>query len=150
MTVRDPPLECIEMVIANRTEELRRVAARLDELAARRGLPAEPVADMHVAVDEVLVNVLRHAYDDTATHEIRVTLVVYPGALEAEVEDDGRPFDPLTVPPPDRSTPLVDREVGGLGVHLVRSLMSGVAYERIDGRNRLVLTRAFGAAPDPR
>lgn len=145
MTVRDPPLERIEMVIANRPEEVARVAACLGELAARRGLPADAVADMNVALDEILANVLRHAYDDAATHEIRVSFAVYPDALEAEVEDDGRPFDPLTVPPPDRSASLAERDVGGLGIHFVRSLLSGVAYRRVGERNRLVLTKAFGA-----
>ncbi len=142
-----PPLERVEMAIANRTGELARVAARLDELAARVGLPGGAVADMQVALDEVLTNVLSHAYDDTASHEILVALAVYPDALEATVEDDGRPFDPLTIAPPDRGAPLAARKVGGLGIHFVRSLMSEVAYRRVGERNRLVLTRALAADP---
>lgn len=147
---RPAALERLELVIANRVEELTRVATQLDDLAARHGLPGDAVADMHVALDEVLANVLSHAYDDAATHEIRVALVVYPGALEAEVEDDGRAFDPLTVPAPDRSSPLAEREVGGLGIHFVRNLLSGLAYSRVGDRNRLVLTKAFGADPGGR
>jgi anti-sigma regulatory factor (Ser/Thr protein kinase) len=144
---RGPPLERIEVVIANRPEELARVAARLDDLAARRGLPPVAVADMNVALDEILANVLNHAYDDTGAHEIRIVLAVYPGALEAEVEDDGRPFDPLTVAPPDRSGPLAEREIGGLGIHFVRNLLSDVAYQRVGDRNRLVLTKTLAADP---
>jgi len=140
---RGPPLERIEMVIANRPEELARVAARLDELAARRGLPPDAVADMNVALDEVLANVLSHAYDDTGVHEIRVALSVYPDALQAEVEDDGRPFDPLTVAPPDRTAPLAERQIGGVGIHFVRQLMSELAYRRIGDRNRLMLIKAL-------
>ena len=68
---------------------------------------------------------------------------VYPDALQAEVEDDGRPFDPLTVAPPDRTAPLAERKIGGLGIHFVRNLMSDVAYQRIGDRNRLVLTKAL-------
>ena len=147
MAGRGPPLERIEIVIANRPEELARVAARLDDLAARRGLPPDAVADMNVALDEILANVLGHAYDDAGAHEIRIVLAVYPGALEAEVEDDGRPFDPLTVAPPDRTAPLAEREVGGFGIHFVRSLLSGLAYQRVGDRNRLVLTKALIAGP---
>jgi anti-sigma regulatory factor (Ser/Thr protein kinase) len=147
---RAVPHERLELVIGNRPEELARVAARLDDLAARRGLPVDAVADMHVALEEILANVLSHAYDDEAAHEIRVSFGVYADALEAAVEDDGRPFDPLTIPPPDLSSPLAEREVGGLGIHLVRKLMSEVTYRRIGDRNRLVLTKAFGAGPDPR
>jgi len=145
MAGRDPPLERIEMVIANRPEELARVTARLDDLAARRGLPPDAVADMNVALDEVLTNIFSHAYDDARAHEIRVALAVYPGAVQAEVEDDGRPFDPLTAAPPDRTAPLAEREIGGLGIHFVRSLLSDVAYQRIGDRNRLVLTKALVA-----
>jgi serine/threonine-protein kinase RsbW len=147
MANRGPPLERVEMVIANRPEDLARITARLDDLAVRRGLPRDAVADMHVALDEVLMNVLGHAYDDTGAHEIRIVLAVYPDALQAEVEDDGRPFDPLMVAPPDRTAPLAEREVGGLGLHFVRSLLSDVAYQRSGDRNRLVLTKALVAGP---
>jgi len=145
MATRGSALERVEIVIANRLEELARVTALLDGLAARRGLPPDAVADMNVVLDEVLANVLAHAYDDTRTHEIRVALAVYPGALQAEVEDDGRPFDPLAVAPPDRTSPLAEREIGGLGIHFVRSLLNDVAYQRVGDRNRLVLTKALGA-----
>ena len=100
---------------------------------------------MSVALDEVLANVLSHAYDDAGAHEIRIALAVYPDALRAEIEDDGRPFDPLTVAAPDRAAALAERGVGGLGIHFVRSLMSEVAYRRIGDRNRLVLTKALVA-----
>jgi anti-sigma regulatory factor (Ser/Thr protein kinase) len=142
MTTSDPALERIEMVIASRPEELARVAERLDDLGVRRGLPRDAVADMNVALDEVLTNVFSHAYDDAAAHEIRIVLAVYPDALQAEIEDDGRPFDPRTVPAPDRGAPLAERKVGGLGIHFVRSLMSEVTYARVGGRNRLVLRKA--------
>jgi serine/threonine-protein kinase RsbW len=147
MATTAPPLERIEMVIANRVEELARVTARLDDLGMRRGLPRDTVADLHVALDEVLTNVLSHAYDDPGAHEIRIVLAVYPGALQAEIEDDGRPFDPLTVAPPDRAAPLGERKLGGLGIHFVRNLLSNLAYQRIGARNRLVLTKSLVAGP---
>jgi serine/threonine-protein kinase RsbW len=147
MAKRGPPLERLEMVIVDRPEELARVTARLDDLAARRGLPHDAVADMHVALDEVLTNVLSHAYDVAGAHEIRIVLAVYPGALEAQVEDDGRAFDPLAVAPPDRTAPLAERRIGGLGIHFVRNLLSELAYQRIGDRNRLVLTKSLIAGP---
>ncbi|MGH8701072.1 MAG: ATP-binding protein, partial [Burkholderiales bacterium] len=57
------------------------------------------------------------------------------------IEDDGVPFNPLAMPAPDVSTPLRERRVGGIGIHFVRSLMDGVAYDRAGERNRLVLTK---------
>jgi serine/threonine-protein kinase RsbW len=59
------------------------------------------------------------------------------GALTATVSDDGRPFDPLSQPSPDIHAPLEDRTIGGLGIHLIRSMMDAVEYRRADGRNHL-------------
>ena len=58
-----------------------------------------------------------------------------------EVEDDGRAFNPLDLPPVDTTVPLEQRPVGGLGVHMIRQLMDSVEYRRADGRNILTLTR---------
>ena len=66
------------------------------------------------------------------------------GQARAEVEDDGREFDPLTRPPVDTSAPLEQRGIGGLGVHMVRQLMDSVEYRRVTGRNILTMTRRVG------
>ena len=134
-----------ELVIRNHRDELGRVTRALDGLAARHRLPPDVVADMHVALDEVLANIIAHAYADREAHEIRVALEVSPQALEASVEDDGKAFDPLTVAAPDRSAALRSRRVGGLGIHFVRNLMTGVAYSRVGDRNRIVLTKSLTA-----
>lgn len=136
-------LERIELVILSRQEELARVAHGVDGLRARHRVPLEAAADMNVALDEVLSNVLRHAYADDAEHEIRIVLSAHPRALCAQVEDDGRPFDPLSAPPPERAATLAESRLGGLGIHFVRKLMSEVSYERSGGRNRLHLVRTF-------
>ena len=57
------------------------------------------------------------------------------------MSDDAEPFNPLDAPLPDTAAPLEGRQVGGLGIALVRHLMDGVVYERTGGRNRLVLRR---------
>lgn len=131
----------VEVVIATRLDELARVAAALDELAARCGLPVDAVADMQIALDEVVANAVTHGAPAQGDGEVRVVIAVQPGALEAEVSDDGVAFDPLTAAPPDRDSPLEQRRVGGLGIHFVRSLMSDVSYRRVGGRNVLLLRR---------
>jgi serine/threonine-protein kinase RsbW len=127
--------------IRNRREEVARVAEAVDRLATEHHVDAEVVADLQVALDEVLSNIVDHGYADDAEHEIRVELRVAGGALEAIVEDDGVPFNPLQSAPPDTRSPLAERGIGGLGLHFVRNLMSEVSYARVDGRNRLVLRK---------
>lgn len=65
----------------------------------------------------------------------------------AQVEDDGAPFDPLSTPCTDIERRVTGGEVGGLGIHIVRNLMSEVRYVRIGGRNRLILKKSL--APNP-
>lgn len=130
-----------ETSISNRRDDLARVTRIVDELAASHHLAAGVVADVNVALDEVLTNIITYGYDDDRVHEIRIRLTVDDDAIEAEVLDDGRPFDPTAISAPDRSTSLRERRVGGFGIHLVKNLMSEVIYSRSGDRNRLVLRR---------
>jgi hypothetical protein len=59
------------------------------------------------------------------------------------VTDDGRPFNPLELTPPDTNLPVEDRPIGGLGIHLLRKLSDRMEYARIEGKNRLTLWEAI-------
>lgn len=133
----------IDVTIVNRGGELARVAGLLDRLGAEHHLAPEMLADLQVALDEVLTNITEYAYTDKAEHEIHIRFEVLDNVLEAVIEDDGAPFNPLAIPGPDISKPLHERRVGGVGVHFVRSLMDEVAYDRAGERNRLVLRKRF-------
>jgi anti-sigma regulatory factor (Ser/Thr protein kinase) len=133
----------VTATITGRGEDVARVPELLDGLARARQLDADAVADMQVALDEILSNILTNGFADGRPHRIDVALSVDGDRLTAEVEDDCAAFDPLAVPPPDIGPSLKDRRVGGLGVHFVRKLMSKVSYARVGARNRLVLTRSL-------
>jgi serine/threonine-protein kinase RsbW len=134
-----------EMTIRNRREEFTRVVSAVDRLAAEHHLAAEVVGDIQVALDEVLTNIVDYGYTDEAEHEIRVRLKVLDNMLEATVEDDGVPFNPLESAVPDTSSPPRERRIGGVGLHFVKNLMSEVSYDRVGGRNRLVLRKKLSA-----
>ena len=57
--------------------------------------------------------------------------------IETEIIDNGIPFDPLAQPEPDLTLPLEERKIGGLGVHIIRTVMNHLNYHRADGRNHL-------------
>lgn len=120
---------------------IARVQGLLDALAGTNRLPPDAVADMQVALDEILSNTLRNGFSDGLPHRVEVLLSVDSQTLSAEIEDDCAPFDPLSVPPPDLRGSLHERQVGGLGIHFVRSLMSEVTYRREQGRNRLMIKK---------
>jgi len=131
----------VEIAIVNRGSEFARVVSLLDQFGKDHHLASEIIADMHVALDEVLTNITKYAYTDNAEHEIHIRFRVLDNVLEAMIEDDGMPFNPLTIPPPDTSAPLRDRSVGGVGIYFVARLMDDVAYERQGDTNYLILSK---------
>lgn len=134
----------VRAVITSRDDHGReRVRDLLGCLARACQLPDDPVADMQVALDEVLSNILRDGFGDGLPHCIEVTLSVQPHLLVAQIEDDCAAFDPLAVALPDPRVSLASPKLGGLGIYFVRSLMSEVFYMRVAARNRLVLKKVI-------
>lgn len=133
----------------SRLERRFRVATRalgqgLDALeAALRGahLPEAAVLDLRLVAEEVLTNVAAHGYDDPAEHEVALRLTVGAGEVTLEFRDEGRPFDPLSAAPPDLQPALEARATGGLGIHLIRSLVDAAEYVRAGRENVLTLTK---------
>ncbi|MET0208287.1 MAG: ATP-binding protein [Burkholderiaceae bacterium] len=140
----------VRAVITSRDDHGReRVRELLDGLAEACPLPVAPVADMQVALDEILSNILRHGFGDGLPHRIEVTLSAQPQLLVAQIDDDCAAFDPLTVAPPEPRVSLAGSKPGGLGIYFVRSLMSEVNYVRLGPHNRLVLKRLIPEAAPP-
>ena len=135
----------MEVVLTNRPEEKPRLLRALEAFAAEHRLPAKVLQAADLALEEHVTNVLKYAYADTAPHQIRVRLSCDERTLHVEVEDDGRAFNPLDVPPVDTSVPLERRPVGGLGIHLMRQFMDALDYRREGGRNILRMTKRLEA-----
>lgn len=131
----------MRLVIDSQLSEIRRVSKLVDEFKARHGLADEDTNAIHVVLDEILSNSIRHGLAGAASHAIAVTLELAEGKIVIEVEDDGIAYDPTQAPAPVLAGTLEERTEGGLGVTFVRALTDTIEYHRIDGRNRLVLRR---------
>ena len=107
------------------------------EFGQHYGLAPTVMHDLNLALEEILTNIISYGYTDGQEHEIRVRLSVRPGEVKAEVEDDGQSFNPLAAPEPHTAEALEERTIGGLGIHLVRTLMDGLEYKRQADRNVL-------------
>jgi serine/threonine-protein kinase RsbW/sigma-B regulation protein RsbU (phosphoserine phosphatase) len=95
-----------------------------------------------LALEEAVANVINHAFAGMpAPHRVAVELAIDDDRIAAEIIDNGRAFDPSAAPEPDQTTALENRDVGGLGIHLVRRMMDRVAYRRAGGENRLRLEK---------
>jgi anti-sigma regulatory factor (Ser/Thr protein kinase) len=103
--------------------------------------------DMYVAVEELASNVIRHGRRPGIRPRITVAVALTGNELCVTVADNAPAFNPLTVPPPDVNQPLFEREIGGLGIHFVRSLMDDVRYRWQNGRNHVRLRKRIEDRP---
>jgi anti-sigma regulatory factor (Ser/Thr protein kinase) len=125
--------------VRNDLADLGRVTAVLDELWDRNAVEPELRADLNIAAEEILTNVIRHGGAGEKAAQARIE--VLPDRVEIEVRDRGVPFNPLEHPPPDTGLSLDERRPGGLGILLVRRIMDHTAYERRDGMNCFTMVK---------
>lgn len=119
----------LELKIQSQTEKLSFVREFVSEAARTFGFDDEAVSKIALAVDEACTNVIKHSYDYAQNKEIEVRIVTKNTAFEVVIVHQGKSFDPQSVKPPDMKEYLSHYRRGGLGMHLMRSLMDGVEYK---------------------
>lgn len=128
------------------TEALDAIEAHL--LAS--GAAAPEAMQLRLVAEEIVTNIARCAWpkDEARQFAVELTTEARPGGLHVRMTtvDDGVPFDPTTQPAPDVDAGLDDRQVGGLGMLLVREMTDEQHYARQDGQNRFSVERLFPRA----
>lgn len=137
--------DSLTLSLPNRLSELPRVAAAVGQFLQAKGLAAEVIDVVHLALDELLTNTIRWGYADHDEHQVQVQVAVDAAQVRLVIEDDGHPFDPTSAPPPDLVSPLEDRREGGLGIHLIRAMAEEITYQRLESRNRVQVSVARNA-----
>ena len=133
----------LHLRVENRHEELDRVSAAVEEFAEGAEWPLDLVFKVNLALEEIVINVMNYGHED-GLHEIDISLISDEESLTIEVVDDGQPFDPLNdAPKPNVDAELEDRNIGGLGIHLVCKMMDDVRYRREEGKNHLTLVTSL-------
>ncbi len=148
---RGPALtKLADITLPARSDSLDRFHAVVSNAARDVGLDETQIADIDVATEEVLANVIHHAYPEAGGDLRAVCYRGADGSLVVEFSDHGIPFDVSAVEAPEMSGSVEDREVGGLGILLIRSLTDNLQYLRDGDLNVLTLTvhceRAGGPA----
>jgi anti-anti-sigma factor len=134
--------------IAADLAELARVMQMIDEFCAGMAASAADVSALHLALEEIVTNVITHGYHSDASRSFAVRLeAVAAGRIRAVVTDDAPAYNPLARAEVDTNLPLEARPVGGLGVHLVKKLMDVCIYERRGEQNLFSIERKLSRAP---
>ena len=131
----------MSVTLVNEQSEVERLSRLVEAFGEAEGLPLDSIFNVNLALDEVITNIIHYAHNDGQQHPIVVRLAIESGVLTAQVEDDGRAFNPLDAPVPDLNASIDERPIGGLGIHLVRTMMSSVEYRRENGRNVLIMKK---------
>lgn len=129
------------ILIQNRTEEMNRISAFIEEVIADYKIEPTVAFMVSLAVDEAIANCVMYAYEDKEEGPIGLTTSLSDDTILISVTDNGREFDPTKVPDADTSLSAEDRQIGGLGIYIIRQSMDSMAYRRENGQNILTLTK---------
>jgi anti-sigma regulatory factor (Ser/Thr protein kinase) len=123
-------------------ENLNELTGFVEECADGSGLDTNKKFSLLIAVEEAFVNICSYAYPD-GTGVAELSCGADGAAFVLEIADNGKPFDVLSLPDPDTTLDIMEREIGGLGVHFIRKLSDDVSYRRENGQNilRMVFNR---------
>jgi anti-sigma regulatory factor (Ser/Thr protein kinase) len=125
----------LSLTIVNQADELPQVIRLTKAFLDPHNLDPKIVYAVELILEEALINVIDYGYDDDDEHEIMIQIRLDQNQVAIKLEDDGKKFNPLTIPRIDTSKQALERLEGGLGIHLVRNMMNSMAYNREKGRN---------------
>jgi len=130
------------LTIAATIDNLETVTAFVDEQLEAFDCPMKAQMQIDIAIDELFSNIAYYAYaPDMGDATIQVELLEEPRSVKLTFIDSGIPYDPLKKEDPNTRLSVEEREIGGLGIFMVKKTMDDMSYEYRDGRNRLSIVK---------
>ena len=110
----------------------------------RTGCPGKAVMLITVALEEIFINIAHYAYpNDSGEVSLAIDFSSESQTMTFQITDSGIPFDPLSKPDPDITLPAEQRQIGGLGIFMMKRTMDEVSYRYEDGQNRLTMKKVL-------
>lgn len=129
----------LSLTIKAEREELDRITAEIEDLGMQENWSPDLVFRVNLVLEEMVLNIIDYGTEDGVS-EIEISLALTDDSLTIEIIDDGSPFDPLSdAPDPDLDSTLEERSIGGLGIHLTRTMMDDMRYRREQDKNHLTM-----------
>ena len=130
------------LTLSNDIHQITLLEGFIDKMAEENDLDPSLAMSLNLALEEAVTNAIMYAYPQGTEGKVELGAVVEAGhRLTFTLADKGKPFDPTKVPEADISASLEERKIGGLGIHLVRSIMDSVSYKRLEGKNVLTMIK---------
>lgn len=141
----------LKLTIKNETSELKELYSKVTEFLEAHSTPHRSGYTVNLAIEELVVNIIRYAYMDLDEHHIEIDLSVVDQQLVLVIEDDGRPFDPQAgnIREMEYTEDPEELEVGGLGLVLVLDMVDMLKYARVKDKNRTEVRIKFHEAEEP-
>lgn len=133
----------------NDLAQLEKLATDLENFGEEADVNPAIIHAFNLCLDELLTNIISYGFDDSAEHDIYLEITREGDKVMATIVDNGKEFNPLTdAKDPDLEADIEDREIGGLGIFFLKQMMDELHYARVDGRNRLTMTKAIVELPE--
>ena len=132
-----------ELRIKNEVSELEKVALFVEEIGEELGLNMELQMNLNLVMEEMVSNVIFYAYPEGEEAEIELLAKSDGKELTFVLSDQGKEFDPTAKEDADPDVNPADREIGGMGIFIVKNIMNKVTYQRLEGKNLLTMTKGI-------
>jgi serine/threonine-protein kinase RsbW len=126
-------------ILKNNLAEIKSLTDILCKLCEENSICNKVLCDVSLALEEIFANIVHYAYEDNEEHLVKIHIKIRDNVLALEIKDDGKPFNPLEIPKTNTEAPFEERNIGGLGIHLVRNLIDELEYKQVKGKNVLTM-----------
>lgn len=135
-----------ELTLEAKIDNIDRVTDFVNERLEALDCPKKAQMQIDIAIDELFGNIAQYAYNPSeGPATVCVEVEENPLSVIITFIDNGKPFDPLKAKNPDTARSAEEREIGGLGIYMVKKTMDEISYEYKDGRNILKIKKRMGA-----
>ena len=132
-----------EIRIKNQISELEHVAKFIEEIGEELGLSMELQMNLNLVMEEMVSNVIFYAYPQGVEEEIELLAKSDGKELTFVLSDKGREFDPTMKDDADPNVNPAERDLGGMGIFIVKNIMNEVTYQRLEGKNLLTMKKGI-------
>ena len=132
-----------EIRIKNKISELEKVAQFIEEIGEELGLSMELQMNLNLVMEEMVTNVIFYAYPQGEEADIELLAKSDGKELTFVLSDQGKEFDPTAKEDNNLDVNPAERELGGMGIFIVKNIMNKVTYQRLEGKNLLTMTKGI-------